>query len=57
MTQEQIFKMIEGHVNIIQSSLMDSIELIYNAAYNEGLEAAANISEINSAANIRKLKK
>ncbi len=49
--------MIEGHVNIIQSSLMDSIELIYNAAYNEGLEAAANISEINSAANIRKLKK
>ena len=41
MTKEQIFKMIDGRINTMQGLAFECIELIYNAGYNEAIEAAA----------------
>jgi hypothetical protein len=35
--------MIEGRIETMQNLAIESIELIYNAGYNEGIEAAANL--------------
>lgn len=41
MTKEQLLKLIEGRIETMQTLAIESIELIYNAGYNEGIEAAA----------------
>jgi hypothetical protein len=40
----QILKMIEGRIDTMQTLAMESIELIYNAGYNEALDKAADIA-------------
>lgn len=41
--KEQILKMIEGRIDTMQNLAIESIELIYNAGYNEGIKTAANL--------------
>lgn len=62
--KEQIFKMLEGKIETMQTLAVECIELIYNAGYNEAIEAAAlkvpkyeddNMNDIREA--IRQLKK
>lgn len=57
--KEQIFKMIEGRVDTMQTLSLECIELIYNAGYNEGIEAAAKVadSDYHCSEEIRGLKK
>jgi len=38
MTKEQILKLIDGRVDTMTALAIESIELIYNAGYNEGIE-------------------
>lgn len=61
MTKEQVLKLIEGRVDTMTALAIESIELIYNAGYNEGIEAAANMLDKEGsglpADKIRKLKK
>lgn len=61
-SKEQIFKMLEGRLETMQTMALESIELIYNAGYNEAIEEAAKLAEGNntgtaSANQIRSLKK
>ncbi len=39
--KEQILKMIEGRIETMQNLAIESIELIYNAGYNDGVEKVA----------------
>ena len=57
MTKEQILKMIEGRIDTMTALAIESIELIYNAGYNEGIEAALNLVGPEDKENIRNLKK
>ncbi len=50
MSKEQIFKQIEGRIDTAQNMMLECIELIYNAGYNDGIEAA--LKEINSKSHI-----
>lgn len=57
--KEQIFKIIEEKTDAMQALAVESIELIYNAGYNEEIEAAAKYNDDNcgTAKYIRSLKK
>lgn len=59
MTKEQILKMIEGRIDMMTALAVESIELIYNAGYNEGVEDAYRVASETTeyAEEIRKLKK
>lgn len=57
MTKEQILKLIESRIDAITELASESIELIYNAGYNEGIEAAINLVGPEDKKHIRKLKK
>lgn len=59
MTKEQMLKLIDSKIETIQTLAIESIELIYNAAYNEGIEAALSVSGEDSLIfeAIRRLKK
>lgn len=61
-SKEQILKMLEGRLETMQNLAIESIELIYSTAYNEGIEQAALAAESQEyghegAFEIRKLKK
>lgn len=57
--KEQAFKNIEGRIDTIQKLSVECIEYIYDAAWNEAIEAAANVNTTDEyvADEIRKLKK
>lgn len=61
MTKEQVLKLIEGRVDTMTALAIESIELIYNAEYNEGIEDALrvldNYDDKERFVEIRKLKK
>lgn len=58
-SKEQIFKMIEGRTETMQTLAVECIELIFNAGYNEAIEAALNeaMSDSEIFEAIRRLKK
>lgn len=64
-SKEQAFKMIEGRIDTMQALAVECVELIYNSAYNEGIETAARYLEMNNLdqngnadiIEVRKLKK
>ena len=45
MTKEEVWKVIESKINTLQSLTIECVELIYNGAYNEAIEAAAKRAE------------
>lgn len=59
MSKEQVLKLIEGRIETMQTLAIESIELIYNAGYNEGIEIASQhcCTVCKAAENIRELKK
>ncbi len=59
-TKEQIFKMLEGRIDTMQALAIESIELIYNAGYNDGIEAVIPVATADyhvTAEELRRLKK
>ena len=56
---EQILKQIEGRVDSAQSLMLECIELIYKASYNEGIEDSAQQIDLGCRIGdyLRKLKK
>lgn len=60
MNKEQMFKLIESRIDTMQSLTLECIELIYNAGYNDGIEAIIPTATADyhiSADEIRRLKK
>lgn len=62
MTKEQILKLVESKIDTCQQLAIESIELIYNAGYNEGVEDCVKEIEASNgpswlAVNIRRLNK
>lgn len=66
--KDQVLKMIEGRVDTMQNMVLECIELIYKAAYNEAINDAAKLVDKDTrtdqagyafgpAIEIRKLKK
>lgn len=58
--KEQVLKLIEGRIETMQTLAIESIELIYNAGYNEGVEAVIPVATADyhvTAEEIRRLKK
>jgi hypothetical protein len=49
MKDDNRFKMLEGRIDTMQTLAVECIEFIYNAGYNEAIEAAANL--VNSHEN------
>lgn len=41
--KEQVLKMIEGRIDTMQKLALESIDLIYKAAYNEAIDDAYKI--------------
>lgn len=58
MNKDQAFKILEGRIDVMQTLMIESIEIIYNAAYNEAIEDAIKITEHSGyAEQIMELKK
>lgn len=60
MTKEKVFELIASRIDSMQTLAIESIELIYNAGYNEGIEAAIPVATADyhvTADQIRSLKK
>lgn len=60
MTKEQVFKQIEGRIETMQNTMIECIEMIYNAGYNDGIEAVVPVATADyhvTAEEIRRLKK
>ncbi len=58
--KEQILKMLEGRIDTMTALVIESIELIYNAGYNEGIEACIPVATADyhiTAQELRRLKK
>jgi len=45
-SKEQVLKMIEGRIDTMQTLALESIELLYNAGYNEAIQDV--LSNMNS---------
>lgn len=61
-SKNQILKMLEGRIDTMQNLAIEGIELIWQAAYNEAIEASVNIAQskgcmFSTTDAIRKLKK
>lgn len=60
MTREEMFKLVDKEVEVIQQALDKIAEAVYRTAYNKGIEEAAKLTEAYSvgvSSEIRKLKK
>lgn len=60
MSKEQVLKQLESRIETMQNTMIECIEMIYNAGYNDGIEAVVPVATFDyhvTAAEIRSLKK